>query len=413
MDSAFLGMRYDVIFWDDLVDLKTLRTIDGIEKQQAWWDDVAEKRLEPSGLLVLQGQRLSPSDLYRYCLDKRLYPDSDAEENTDVPRKYHHIVYRAHYEDRCQGKHELDAPYYPEGCLLDPRRLPWRELRSEMANPRNNFQVIYQQEDIDPDTVLIDPAWIYGGSDPKTGEMLPGCVDRERTACELPPGLAGDLLSVVTVDPSPAKLWSIQWWVVRCDAGTVQERYFMDHLHQRMDASSFLDWIESRKTFTGIAEEWQQRSIHLGWPITYWIVEANAAQKFMLQFEATKRWLAHHRIALIPHTTYQNKTDPDYGVEAALKSVYRHGLVRLPMKGPGPGYLASVKLIDEVTHWPAWKSDDCVMAQWFLEWHLPRIAPLGKLLPKARRPSWLSGTHSYAWGQARARELVGGGRRGR
>jgi hypothetical protein len=258
--------------------------------------------------------------------------------------------------------------------------------------------------------VLVDPAWVYGGSDSVTGELLPGCVDRDRSTCQLPAGLAGDLLSVVTVDPSPARWWSCQWWVVRCVGGVAQERYLMDHHHARMDAPSFLDWNEPSRCFTGLAEEWQARSEQLGWKIAYWIVEANAAQKFMLQFEHMRRWLAFRRVALIPHTTYANKADPVLGIET-LKGVYRHGLVRLPMKGPGPGYLASIKLIDEVTHWPVWKSDDCVMAQWFLEWHLPRLVPSGKPLPRARRPSWLRGTNTWAARNA-AERTVGVSRAG-
>jgi hypothetical protein len=205
------------------------------------------------------------------------------------------------------------------------------------------------------------------------------------------------------VDPSPARLWSVQWWVVRCVAGVAFERYLLDHVHTKMDASSFLDWNESTRRFSGLAEEWQQRSKTLGWPVGFWIVEANAAQKFMLQFEHMRRWLAFHRVSLIPHTTYQNKADPEFGVET-LKGIYRHGLVRLPMK-TGSGYLASIKLIDEVTHWPGWRTDDCVMAQWFLEWHLPRLVPAGAPLPRAKRPTWLRHTNTWVL-KERAKEAA-------
>jgi hypothetical protein len=408
-ESGFLGMRYDFIVWDDLVDPKVLRTVDSREGQQAWWDDMAEKRLEPGGLLLLQGQRLGPDDLYRYCLDKPatvLETDADFDsDGTDVPRKYHHIVFKAHYQDRCRDEHGVDAPYYPQGCLLDPRRLAWRELRAEMANARNNFEIIYQQADVDRASVLVDPAWVYGGSDPVTGEVFPGCTDPERGLAELPPGLAGQLLSVATVDPSPAKWWSCQWWVVRCVSGVPQERYLMDHVRQRMDAPTFLDWNERTRSFTGLAEDWQARSDTLGWPITTWVVEANAAQRFMLQFEHVRRWLAAWRISLIPHQTAANKSDPAYGVQT-LGAVYRYGLVRLPFRTRTPAYNASIKLIDEVTHWPGWRSDDTVMAQWFLEWHLPHLIPTGQPLPRAPRPSWLSGQSTWGWRRQRRAELV-------
>lgn len=404
MDSGFLGMRYDFIVWDDLVDQRVLRTIESRENQQLWWDTVAEKRLEPAGLLVLQGQRMGPDDLYRYALEKRVVPEEDDESDSESTRKYHHIVFKAHYDDRCSGTHKRADPYYPEGCCLDPRRLPYTELRGEMANMMSNFAVVYQQEDVDPHTALIDMNWIKGGTDPHTAELYPGCLDVERGVAELPKGLAGDLLSIATADPSPTKFWSIQWWVVRHVDGVAHERYLMDHVRQRMDAPGFLDWHENIRGFTGLMEEWQARSVNLEVPIKYWIVEANSAQRFMLQYNHVTRWMAHWRVNLIPHQTAANKSDPQYGIEV-LRPAYRYGQVRLPYRA-GSAYMASAKLIEEVTHWPMGRSDDCVMAQWFLEWHLPRLLPVGKPLPRMNRPTWLR--EANTWGHRRkARTLQG------
>ena len=399
MDSGFLGMRYDFVVWDDLVDKLTIRTVEARENQQEWWDDIAEKRLEPGGLLLLQGQRMGADDLYRYTLDKRVIPDEDEHvPEGGWPRKYHHIVFKAHYEDRCEGLHDKTSPYYPEGCLLDPRRLSWRELRQEMSNPRHNFAVIYQQEDSDPESVLVDPLWVQGGTDPKTGMSYPGCQDRDRDICELPHGLYGDLLSICTADPSPTKYWSVQWWIVRCVDGEAQERYLMDHVRQAMDAPSFLDWNNPEQAFTGLMEEWQERSVALGRPITAWIVEKNGAQRFLLQYEHVRRWSAKWRVDILPHETERNKSDPEYGVQT-LAGIYKYGLVRLPWKNNSRGRLASMKLVEEVTHWPGWKTEDCVMAQWFLEWRLPRIVPSGGNLPRFNRPGWLKNadTYSEAW----------------
>ena len=396
MDSSFLGMRYDFVVWDDVVDKQTIRTAEAREKQQEWWDDIAEQRLDPGGLFLLQGQRMGAEDLYRYCLDKRVIPD-DAEEVTDEsPRKYHHIVFKAHYEDRCENKHGLDAPYYPEGCLLDPRRLPWRELRAAMANPRGNFAVIYQQEDTDPATVLVNPVWVSGGRDPKEGTDHVGCWDNDRDLCELPPGLAGDLISYVTVDPSPTKWWSIQWWVTRCTDGEAQERYLMD-LERRynMPADHLIDWNNATQSFGGLMEDWQARSNALHLPIRKWIVERNGAQRFLLQFEHVRRWQAKWKVDIVPHDTAANKADPDYGVKS-VAGIWKYGLVRLPGKQKTKARFTSLKLVEEVTHWPEWSTDDCVMAHWFGEWHLPKMVPRSKPLPRLPRPSWLK--HSDTFG---------------
>lgn len=398
MDSGFLGMRYDIIIWDDLVDKTALRSTDAKEKMEGWWDDIAEKRLEPSGVLILQGQRMGGDDLYRYALNKRveLDADDDLEDDEDLPdspNKYAHIVFKAHYDDRCEGLHKRTSPYYPEGCLLDPRRLTWRDLRMEMGNPRNNFAVIYQQEDVDPSNVLVDKLWIEGGIDAKTRVSYPGCLDRERGIGELPHGLYGTLLSIATADPSPTKFWAIEWWVVRVVDGVPQERYLMDLIRQKMDAPSFLDWNNPTQSFSGVMEDWQHRSVDLKLPITTWIVEKNGAQNFMLQYEHVRRWCAQWRVQLVPHNTHNNKADSELGIQT-LAGVYKWGLARLPYRR-GDAFQASAKLIEELTHHPDWKTDDTVMANWFLEFNLPRLIPASKPLPRLNRPSWLKHADTF------------------
>jgi hypothetical protein len=57
-DSEFIGMRLDYLVADDFVDKRSTRTLEAVEKVRSDWNDVAERRLDPGGLLVLQGQRL-------------------------------------------------------------------------------------------------------------------------------------------------------------------------------------------------------------------------------------------------------------------------------------------------------------------------------------------------------------------
>jgi hypothetical protein len=389
MDSGFLGLRFDFVVWDDVVDNLTLRTVDARTAQQEWYDDVAEKRLDPGGLMILQGQRLSGDDLYRYALDKRAgLEDEEAEDSA----KYFHVVFKAHYDDRCEQRHTPDSPYYPKGCLLDPRRLPWRELRAEMTNRSSKFQVLYQQEDIDPANVLVKPIWVTGGIDPGSGEDCPGCLDEDRDLCQLPKNLTGHLLSVATADPSPTKFWSVQWWVVRYGPdGQPYERFFMDMERKTMDAPDFLDWNQSEGCFYGLMEEWQQRSVALHLPITTWIIEANAAQRFLLQYDHVRRWKAQWGVAIIPHQTSVRKLDPEFGIQT-IAPHWRFGRVRLPNKRGGEGRWHHLWLTKEVTSYPEGRTDDCVHAQWFLEYHLPRLSPEMDPLPRFRRPSWMGPT---------------------
>jgi hypothetical protein len=414
-DSQYIGMRLDFLVADDVVDKRSVRTLEAVEKMRSDWNDVAERRLDPGGLLVLQGQRLGAYDLYKYCASKPGYveeeDDEEAPDNDDIPRMYHHMVYKAHYDDRCAGTragHRMDAPGYPQGCLLEPRRIKYGEVMTARRQDATTYSVVFQQEDMDPRDVLVKPIWVTGGTDPDTGEMVPGCWDKGRDLCELPTGLAGDLLSYATCDPSAARFWCQQWWVTRVVDGVPQERYLMDLNRAKMMAPDLLDWHNATQQFGGLMEEWQERSVRLGLPITRWIIERNGAQRYLLQYESTRRWAAQHRVEIVPHDTNANKLDPDRGVET-LRDVWHWGMVRLPAKGNsiqrsaaagGTGWMASAKLVEEVTHYPDWPTTDCVMAQWFGEYWLPRMCERGGNLPNLNRPDWLKGTKTYVWARS-------------
>src|SRR5690606_20919326 len=96
-NTGFLGFRYDFVIWDDVYDRSAMRTAEAREELRRWWDDIAETRLEPGGLMILQGQRLSAEDIYRYALDKVRFIEADDGELDEVAgQKYHHIKYLAH-----------------------------------------------------------------------------------------------------------------------------------------------------------------------------------------------------------------------------------------------------------------------------------------------------------------------------
>ena len=387
-DAGYIGQRFDFVIWDDLVDPKKQRTQEAKEALELYWDDVSEPRLEPSGLLVLQGQRFASDDLYRYCLDKMTGEDIDWDtgEVLDKRPKYTHVLFKAHYEDNCnpQVTHKRAAPPYPEGCLLNPERLPWRELSSHIENREERFQVVYQQQDGDPKSVLVPKAWIYGWD----GHV--GCIDEDRDRLELPKNadgslaLVGDLASYMTVDPSPTKFWAIEWWVYQ---PAVEYRWLMDLERKPMEANEFLDYNHATSRFTGLLEEWYQTSVDLGLILSHVIVEDNAAQRFLLQYDTVHQWMSRRNVEIIPHSTHRNKSDSEFGVES-IREHYKYGRKRLPYKRNSDGFIASMKLINELTTYPHGRTDDCVMADWFGEWNLPKIYSPELAEGKSWRPSW-------------------------
>jgi hypothetical protein len=395
-DTKFLGNRCKVALWDDLVDERNTKTAEARDDMKVWFPKYAESRVEPGGVIVLQGQRLHPDDLYAWAADVKVteFGEDPDDESWGVPvgirPQYVHIKYKAHYDDLCRGEHNprTARPYDPEkpddsGCLLDPRRLTYRDCMMVKDKDRRLWTISYQQEDIDPQSVLVNPVWIDGGRDPETGEEFIGCWNRDRSMasiCDergdlrsaLPPGLSPPWLSVITADPSPTKYWSIQWWLIHY--GT-QRRFLIDHARRVMGANDFLDYLIYEQRHDGLLEEWHDRSKRLGAPISHVVVEQNAAQRFLLQSDTVRTWGQTRNVIFVPHDTYQNKTSPEFGVQALIPQTYRFGMVDLPA-GDSTSKGRSMALRNEVTTYTTAReatTTDCLMAQWFMEITYPRL----------------------------------------
>lgn len=390
LDTSFIGGRYDVSFWDDAVEEKHCLTAEAVDRHRNRWDKVAEKRPEPGGLLLLQGQRLAPSDLYKYCSEKKA-GQSDLREHAgccdaEDGRKYHLVRFKAHDELRCHGDHGSDAKYWPDGCLLDPRRLPWVELEAEMENSLGNYMQVYQQEDGDPSLLLVNPLWVRGGTDPATGEVFVGCWDDDRGEGEWPDGMHR-AMSIASTDPSPTKYWANGWWAV--ETAEPHRRFLLDLHRKRMTLDEFLERRNGR--WVGLAEEWWQASNELGHPITHWIWEENVAQRFFLQTQVAKDWSQQRGVTWVKHQTTHNRTDPKYGPQR-VSTVYRQGLVRFPGSQVGMGRVKSLKLITEAQSWPKGQYDDCLMMQTFVELKLKSLLSTvirRRVRQDPDRPSWL------------------------
>jgi len=396
-DGGFLGGRFDFVIWDDLVTSKVLRTSEARENLIEWWDSEAETRLEPGGCMVLQGQRLHADDLYRYALDKTDADlDDDAEEIPDSARLYKHIIYKAHHDEVCKGLHKpSDPPYDPahpdeSGCLLDPRRLSWKELERKRKNNTEKFLVNYQQEDVDPAAVLVDRLWVSGGKDPVTGEEFPGCWDQDRPTGRIPEGLAKPWMLIVGADPSPTKYWSCQMWLMH---PATEQRILIDHYRGTLTAPDFLGYDLNSGTFTGLLEGWWQNTKAQGHPFRHVVVEQNAAQRFLLQYDHVKKWMAARGVTIVGHNTYGNKTDDDFGVQM-LRDHWKYGRVRLPGNRTDGSRGRSMPLVDEVIRWPESRTEDCVMAQWMTEYvyqrQLKNVLTRPAQPPSRKMPSWLA-----------------------
>ena len=377
MDSGFLGGRFDVVIWDDLVDRKNVKTEESRDGIREWWDSEAETRLEPGGVLLLQGQRIANNDLYRYALDKKAL---------DETVKYTHVVYKAHFEDMCDGDHGVDARPWPNGCLLDPWRIPWKMLEQVAHQSPRQYRLVYQQEEGLDVGGLVDPAWIDGGVD-QEGYPAPGCKDRERSAGEIPVQLLnGNGWSFITVDPSPTEWWGIIWWVYDPDT---ERRYIVDLWRRRMNPEDFISLDFDTFEWSGLIPELWEAANDVGAPITHVIVEVNAAQRWLLSQPHVQRWMDMTGMVFLPHTTSVNKRDPKFGFES-IGDLFRQGMIRLPY-GNGTSRLNMGNLVTEAITYPDGDTDDLLMSVWFSKLAVENhYTQRRQGIYQSSRPTWMS-----------------------
>jgi hypothetical protein len=397
IESEFIGHRADLCLFDDVASPENAKESAARDKLIERWDSMAEARVDPGGLLAVIGQRLGPLDLYAHCLSKVTYEDfeddydgSDVTDLSEVKeplkkQKYHHLIYRAYYEDLDTGLQSKrnSSPAWPNGPLLDPYRLSWKDLSYIKHSNPAKFAVVYQQEDQAEGNYLIERVWATGGIGPD-GVLYPGCIDNERRPGYIPAGLQPPLISIASVDPSPTMFWAIQWWIFQPETNL---RFLIDVERVKLTAEQLLGYDTTSRVYSGIMEDWQNRAFEMGYPISHWVVEVNAAQRFLLAHDFVRKWQALHGVMVVPHTTSRNKLDENLGVEALLPQLWRTGQVRLPTMRENWKTLA---FVEEMSSWTRDKKNgtDLVMAHWFAELHMPNLGPV-KTPPRMWRPSWI------------------------
>jgi hypothetical protein len=399
IDSEFIGHRADLCLFDDVASPENAKESVARDRLIERWDSMAEARCDPGGLVSVIGQRLGPGDLYAHCLNKVTYDDFEeddtgadmtAEDRLRDPvkkQKYHHIIYKAYYEELDTGaaSRKKTGKPYPEGPLLDPVRLPWKDLSYIRYNQPTKFRVVYQQEDIDTDYQLVERTMLTGGT-AIDGVLYPGCIDRERQPGYIDTNLSHPWVSMISVDPSPSMFWGVMWTIIQPDLGLY---HVVDLERVKLTAEELLGFQMATGQYTGILEEWVNRADRMGYPVSHIVVEVNAAQRFLLAHDFVRRWQAQHQVQVIPHTTTRNKLDENLGLEALIPPVVRSGSLRLPTM---TGNWKTLALVEELVSWTKNKRQgtDLAMALWFTLLHAPKLsAP--KLPPRMWRPSFVGG----------------------
>jgi hypothetical protein len=398
IDAEFIGHRADLCLFDDVASTENARESTARDKLLERWDSMAEARVDPGGLLAVIGQRLGPGDLYAHCLSKVTYDDDDYEyDGSDVENpediraeptkrsKYHHIIYQAYYPELDTGKESrsVSALPFPKGPLLDPVRLSWKDLSYIKYSNPTTFRVVYQQEDAADESYLVTRTMLTGGMG-DDGVLYQGCIDNDRMPGQIPYGLAPPIISIVSVDPSPTQFWALTWMLYQPDTNLY---HIIDVERTKLTAEGLLGFNTTTGVYSGMMEEWQNRSWSLGYPISHWVVEINAAQRFLLAHDFIRKWQSLHGVNVVPHTTSRNKLDENLGVEALLPPLVRTGAMRFPSMR---GNWKTMAAVDELCKWTRDKKNgtDIVMSLWMGVLNLPNLTQT-KAPPRLWRPSWM------------------------
>jgi len=384
-DGGYLGGRYRLIVWDDVDDLKTIKASEDVrETFFNQWGQVAENRLEPGGLFLLVMQRLGATDISRHCLD---------QVDLDGKPVYQHFVLPAHFDLECKDDHGPDAkPYGEGGCLLDPKRLPWVDLIKKMADRHHRYRVTYQQEETDPDSVLVPALWVNGGIDPETGEDFVGCWDMDRALLEIPKDLPPGCKTLMTIDPSGTKFWAIETWITH---SKLEKRWLIDCVREPLGLDDLLEQEVYSGKFKGKVEDMWQRATKLGFRPSHVIPEYNALQRLLFHNRRWEDWRAQRNVILVPHyTTGKNKPDEETGPDI-LRDPFKYGRIRLPGKSRQDPNMRV--FVYEHTNFPFAKTDDTVMADWFAELRYRSIfPPVNNKRRKQHRPGFVAVKDRYA-----------------
>ena len=410
-EMGFLGGRFDINLWDDLCDKQNSKNADQREGLAEWWFAEAESRCEPGGLVALIGTRFGKFDLYRHCRDLTYQTDDDIDEalleaadssfsdeelaqiREDLEKEmvdkyghdygslatpsvehgmrrsrrvYHYHRFPAHDLTKCENPTSLRNSDHIR-CVLDPKRFSWRHLAKVEAQDPRKFKLTYQQEDESTADNLVQKIWLTGGVDAE-GVNYPGCYNYERRLLQIPEELdPANCFSIATLDPSAQNWWSVQWWLY--DAVNDQD-YLIDLLRAHLTSGGFLDYDIKRRRYTGVAQDWTVKSKEMGWPISLWIIEQNAAQRYIFQHKWVNEWMKTHHTTIKGHQTHKNRADPEFGVEAAIPGRFRLGKVDLPFDQEHMHTRVTVnEFAKELTEYPDAQTEDMVMGYWFFDFN--------------------------------------------
>jgi len=335
--QAILGMEANWVIVDDAVSRKHVKSETMRQDLSEWFHGDVLSRLEPEGRAIVIGQRLHLYDLYGEIADEKIM-DS---EGVSRPR-WTHLNYPA-------VEIWPDAEAGIEAKVLWPNKWSFEALMERHADLGSQlFQSMYQQDPLPEGDRLCQRKWLYGD------DQYPGCLDYSRDAGHMAPDLK-NRVRVISLDPSPTRYAAMIVADLEWSRGAF-ECHVIEIIREKMDVRRMLWHIER------VMDTYNPQ---------YFVFEQNAAQRWFLQDPAMDA--LRRRVSVLPHSTGKNKGDPTLGIES-LAVDFEFGRIKLPY-GDAEAKAQSQHLIDEALTYPQAKTDDVLMALWFLKYNFSRLVP--------------------------------------
>lgn len=335
------GARADLIIVDDAIDNTNVSEYD---KQIDWLLGVVGSRLSSYGKLLVVGTRIAAKDMYSELLNGNRYNGGSSPWTYLLQKAV--LEYAEDPEDwvtlwpYSELAEDPDQPQLENGLYRKRDGFTLNQIR-EMNTPAQ-WSRMFQQEQVAEDSVFKIESVVEACEGRMPGTMPAG------TALGRKEGMQG-LRIIAGLDPAAAGYTACVVYGVDVNSG---HRYVIDIFNK---AGTKPD--EMRSMIKGFTDKYN---------VNEWRIESNAFQSFLTNDTEIKTYLANRGVVLTPHTTGNNKHDPDFGV-MAMSSLFENGIIHLPTNSNDKVQTLIEQLITWQPKTPKGIKTDIVMALWFAE----------------------------------------------
>lgn len=312
--SAIINRRFDVLICDDICDDENMGTLESRRKVKQRFYEVMLPCVEPGGKVVVIGTRQHADDVYADLLRNDLWVT---------------IV-----EQAIRGKESL----WPERWSMEALERKRKEVGEEAFGKR--YLNIANPEG----RMMFPPEWV--------GQCLDETIEICPTRSDLPARLREARIVQAVDVASSGTMWGAHFAHITVAVEPPVGEEFHPKLTVLTMERKRLAWPRQRELIVREAEAWGPNVL---------LVESNGVQQLVLQDLAAG---AGSHLPLQASYTGREKGSLDVGIPY-LSSLVKAARIRIPWKGEATQRV-SWMLREELEAWPKGKSDDLMMALWFV-----------------------------------------------